>query len=125
MLRNCVGALSIVFCLIAIASATDYKGKIIAFDSATRKGTLHVDDNDQSFELAKDCKIYRLKGRGKKAGYDEDPNGLKDVVVGAVVSLETDFVDGAEVATLLKIASLPKKKLRRCPVLGVASGKLA
>jgi len=109
MLRNCLMALSIAFCLGALASAADYVGKVTAFDSTTQKVTVHVDDKDQSFGLAKDCKIYKLKGAGKKAGYDVDPKGLKDVVVGAAVSLETDFVDGSEAVTLLKIASLPKK----------------
>ena len=109
MLRSFLMALSIVFFLAAFASAADYKGKITAFDSKTQKVTVHVDDKDQSFGLAKDCKIYKLKGAGKKAGYDVDPKGLKDVVVGAMVSLETDFVDGNEVVTLLKIASLPRK----------------
>lgn len=109
MLAKWLLAFSIAFCLTAIASAADYKGKVTKFDSATHKVTVHVDDKDQSFELAKDCKIYKLKGRGKKAGYDDDPKGLKDVVAGAVVSLETDFVDGNEVVTMLKIASLPRK----------------
>jgi hypothetical protein len=109
MLRIGLAAFAIVVYLCAAASAADYKGKITVFDTKTQKVTVHVDDKDQSFALAKDCKIYKLHGAGKKAGYDEDPKGLKDVVVGAVVSLETDFVDGSEVVTLLKIAALPKK----------------
>jgi Cu/Ag efflux protein CusF len=87
-----------------IASAVDYDGKITAFDADARKITIHVDDKDQSYVLAKDCKIYKLRGGGNRGGgYKEDPKGLKDVVAGAKVSISTDFVDGDEVVTLLKI----------------------
>jgi len=103
MLRNCLAALLIVCWMAAIASAVDYQGKVTAFDAATRKVTIHVDDNDQTYELTKDCKVYKFKGNAKHGGYSEDPKGLKDVVPGAMVNISTDFVDGNEVVTMLKI----------------------
>ena len=110
MVRKSLLAMVVTACSSAAVLAADFTGKITTYDSATRKLTLHVDDKDQTLVLAKDCKFYKFKGSLKKGGYDDDPNGIKDVVAGAVITLSTDFVDGDEVVTILKIKSLPKKK---------------
>jgi Cu/Ag efflux protein CusF len=109
MLRTIPAALLIAFCIGGVASAADYTGKVTAFDTATRKVTIHVDDKDESYALAKDCKIYKLKGAGKRAQYVEDPKGLKHIIAGAAVSVSTDIVDGDEVVTILKIESPTRK----------------
>ena len=111
MFRKFLLAAALLLAAISTASAADYSGKVTAFDKESKKVTVHADDKDQAFALAKDCKIYVRKGAGKRAQYVEDPKGIKDVVAGATVEISTDFVDGNEVVTLLKITGREKREV--------------
>jgi hypothetical protein len=98
-----------VLALVASAAAMDVKGTVTAIDSAKRTIAVKVDDDVQSFEIGKDAKVYQLFGSGKRAGYSETAGGLSDVTVNAVVTISTDFLDGREQATRIKIESSSSK----------------
>jgi hypothetical protein len=104
---------SILFALAASAAAMDVKGTVMAVDAAKRTITLKVDDKAQSFDVAKDAKVYELYGGGKRTGYNETAHGLADVTADAVVTLSTDFIDGREQATRIKIESASAKAPRK------------
>ena len=102
--------------------AMDVKGKITALDLAKQTITIKTDDGDQTFDLSKDIKVYKLYGGGKRAGFDEAPGGMKAVSVGAEVTLSTDFIDSKEQAIRIKLesasgparrAARPRRKAKR------------
>jgi hypothetical protein len=107
--------MGLVFVLAAGAAAMDVKGTVTAIDAAKRTVSVRVDDNVQMFDVAKNAKVYELYGSGKRSGYNETAGGLADVKVDGVVTLSTDFIDGREQATRIKIdsgsAKAPRKRM--------------
>jgi hypothetical protein len=98
----------------SIAAADDIKGKVAAVDLDKRTITITVDAKDQTYEVGPSAKVYRLSGNNaRRAGYAESPGGLKDVAVDATVIVTTDFIDGREQATRIKIESSSGKPLKR------------
>jgi hypothetical protein len=98
----------------SIAAADDIKGKVAAVDFDKRTITITVDAKDQTYEVGPSAKVYRLSGNNvRRAGYAESPGGLKDVAVDATVTVTTDFIDGREQATRIKIESSSGKPLKR------------
>jgi hypothetical protein len=93
--------------------ATDLSGRITAIDLDKQTIGLKVGNDSQKFDLAKTCKVYRLAGSRKGAGYNEDPDGLKDVEVGQDVTATTDFLDGNEQVVRIRIETPPAKKHHR------------
>jgi archaellin len=95
--------------LASAADAADLKARVAAID--LEKGTIALTaaDQEQSYELAKDCKVYQKSGGRKDSGYAEATGGLKAINVGDDVTATTDPVDGHEQVTRLKIESLRKK----------------
>jgi hypothetical protein len=102
-----------VIALAAGAAAMDVKGTVTAVDAAKRTISVKVDDKVQAFDVAKDAKVYELYGSGKRTGYNETAGGLADVKVDAVVTLSSDFIDGREQATRIKIESASAKAPRK------------
>lgn len=103
----------ILFVLATAAVAMDVKGTVTAVDAAKRTISVKADDNVQAFDVAKDAKVYELYGSGKRTGYNETAHGLADVTVDATVTVSTDFIDGREQATRIKIESAPAKAPRK------------
>jgi len=103
----------ILFALAASAAAMDVKGAVTAVDATKRTISVKVDDNVQSFDIAQDAKVYELYGSGKRTEYNETAHGLADVTADAVVILSTDFIDGREQATRIKIESASSKAQRK------------
>jgi hypothetical protein len=95
------------------AAAMDVKGTVTAVDAAKRTISVKVDDNVQAFDVAKDAKVYELYGSGKRTGYNETAGGLADVKLDAIVTLSTDFLDGREQATRIKIESASSRAPRK------------
>jgi hypothetical protein len=98
----------------SVAAADDIKGKVAAVDLDKRTITVTVDDKDQTYDVGPSAKVYRLSGNNvRRAGYAESPGGLKDVAVDGKVTVTTDFIDGREQATRIKIESSSGKPLKR------------
>jgi hypothetical protein len=93
----------------AVAAATDLNGRVSAIDLDKRTISLKVGDDNQTFDLAERCKVYRLAGGKKGSGYNEAPDGLKAVVEGEEVTATTDFLDGKEQVVRIKIETPAKK----------------
>jgi hypothetical protein len=95
--------------LASAADAAELKARVAAID--LEKGTIALTaaDQEQSYELAKDCKVYQKSGGRKDSSYVEARGGLKAINVGDDVTATTDLVDGREQVTRIKIESLPRK----------------
>ena len=95
--------------LASAAHAADIKARVAAID--LEKGTIALTaaDQEQSYEMAKDCKVYQKSGGRKDSEYVEARGGLKAINVGDDVTATTDPVDGHEQVTRLKIESVRKK----------------
>jgi hypothetical protein len=96
-------------CLASTANAADFKARVAAID--LEKGTIALTaaDREQSYEIAKDCKVYQKSGGRKDSDYAEARGGLKAINVGDDVMATTDLVDGHEQVTRIKIESVRKK----------------
>src|SRR6516225_5197100 len=97
----------------AAVFANDLTGRIAAIDLDKQTIALKVGDENQTLDLAKTCKVYRLAGGRKGSGYNEDPDGLKAVEVGQDVTATTDFLDGNEQVVRIRIETPPTKKHHR------------
>ncbi len=87
----------------SLAWAADLDGKLTAVDLKANTITLPVDGKDQQYPLSSDCKVY-VKGRaGRTVAFSEAAEGAKALAAGQTVSVTTDFIDGKEEATLIKI----------------------
>ena len=95
--------------LASVTGAADFKARVAAIDLEKSTIGLRVADQEQSYELAKDCKVYQKSGGRKDSSYVDARGGLKAINVGDDVAATTDLVDGHEQVTRIKIESLPRK----------------
>jgi hypothetical protein len=85
------------------ASAADLDGKLTVVDLKANTITLPVDGKDQQYPLASDCKVYVKGHAGRGVAFSEAAAGTKALAAGQTVSVTTDFIDGKEEATRIKI----------------------
>jgi len=107
MFRSGLLAIGVLFCFLVSARADDVVGKVTAVDPLARTLSVKVDANETKYELTPDCKVYLKTGAGKRVAYNEVKDGLKKLRVGSTVTLSTDFQDGKDVATRIKVEALP------------------
>jgi hypothetical protein len=98
-----------VLLMASAAVSADLKARVAAID--LEKGTIALSaaDHEQSYELAKDCKVYQKSAGRKDSGFSEAHDGLKAITVGDEVNATTDVVNGKEEVIRIKIETLPKK----------------
>lgn len=107
MIRKFTATLALVLWAGTI-QASDLEGKLSAVDLKAKTITLPVDGKDQKFSLAVDCKVYVKGNAGRQVAYEPAAGGIAALAAGQTVSLTTDFIDGQETATLIKINSSTK-----------------
>ncbi len=97
-----------VFALLLAAGtiqAADFEGKLSAVDQKAGTITLPVDGKSQQFALAKDCKVYVKGNAGRQTAYNLAAAGTAALAAGQTVTITTDFIDGQDTATMVKINS--------------------
>jgi hypothetical protein len=105
----CLLAACGILLLASAAESADLKARVAAIDLEKRTIALSAADHEQSYELAKDCKVYKKSSGRKDSGFSEARDGLKAVTVGDEVNATTDVVDGKEQVIRIKIETLPNK----------------
>ena len=90
--------------------AAEVKGKVKKVDADKNTVTVTADDKDTSYDVAKDAKVVKVVGKGKKATTEAVTEGLKGVTTGSEVTLTTSKKDDKEVVTNVKIEGAKKKK---------------
>jgi len=73
--------------------------------------TVTVDDKDKELKVAKDAKIFKVEGKGKKATNKNITGGLSGLKEGDPVTVWTETKDDKDVVTQVRVDSaVPKKK---------------
>ena len=86
--------------------AADLDGKLSAVDLKAGTITLPVEGKSQQFALAKDCKVYAKGNAGQRQmAYNLAAGGTAALAAGQTVTITTDFIDGQDTATMVKINS--------------------
>jgi hypothetical protein len=98
-----LGALLALVCCVGLTIADEYDAKIKSVDADKSKAVVTINNQDKTFELAKDPLIVNDKGKNV-------PGGLKALKAGTEVIIFTDKKDGKETITTFKVKVLPKKK---------------
>jgi len=83
--------------------ADTVKGKVKRVDADKSTITVTADDKNQSFDVAKDAKVVKVVGKGKKATTETVQDGLKGVAKDQEVTLTTETKDDKDVVTQVKI----------------------
>ena len=113
MFRGSLLAVGILLGTALAARAAEVEGTVTAVDQAKRTLTVKVGDEETKYELTPGCKVYIKVRTGRTIGYTEKKEGLKAVLVGVTVNLETDFQDGKDLTTRVKIETGASRARRR------------
>ena len=90
--------------------ADTVKGKVKGVDADKNTITVTADDKEKNYDVAKDAKVVKVIGKGKKATTETVTAGLKGVSTGSEVTLTTEKKESKEVVTHVKIEGAKKKK---------------
>jgi Cu/Ag efflux protein CusF len=111
MMRWFAGTVLVALVCAGSLPADEITGKVTKVDAQKSKVTLSVDHKDMTYEVAKDVQVLALVGKGSKATFQPNPDGLKGLQEGTNVKLLREPKNGKDLITEIKIITdMPKKK---------------